>query len=117
MRNLKKLIPAVTLALAASKASAQLVYEPFDYGSTSVGTKLSNLTGSPAFSGYTNPMNGVTWAETSTSVVTSVNEAMILSGNIPTPGALVPASGNSISAPRLTKGSRLGLSGLGYKTG
>src|SRR4051812_21770113 len=53
------LLPVV---LAAADASAQMVYEPFDYGSTAVGTPLANLTGtSPTFTGYTNPSNSVAW--------------------------------------------------------
>jgi hypothetical protein len=34
------LIPAVTAAWLASDASAQMIYEPFDYGASSVGTAL-----------------------------------------------------------------------------
>jgi hypothetical protein len=40
MRKIYKLVPAVVLAVASAEASAQLVYEPFDYGSNSINKPL-----------------------------------------------------------------------------
>ena len=97
----KKIVPAVgILALAAGKVSAQLVYEPFDYGTASVGTAVGHTsTGSPdPFTGYLNPMVGQTWFATNTGIGTGTPfEVLVNSGNL-TPGyttALAPATGNS----------------------
>ena len=82
----KKLVPALgILALAATKTSAQLVYEPFDYGTASVGTNLGHTsTGTPdPFSGYINPMVGQAWFDTNTGIGTGTPfELMIKSGNL-----------------------------------
>src|SRR6185369_9772357 len=86
-------------------------YEPFDYGAGSVGTPIDNLTGTPSFSGYTNPMSGTTWFQASTSLLsaTATNLA-ITSGNLSLAGR--PAStgnsaGKSDFQPQVT--ARLGI--------
>jgi autotransporter-associated beta strand protein len=64
------LIPAVVAAVAATEASAQLVYEPFDYGNNSAGN--ANLTnsiangGNTAAFGRTNQGQGTFWTRTGT---------------------------------------------------
>jgi autotransporter-associated beta strand protein len=111
----KKLVPAVgVLALAATRVSAQLVYEPFDYGTASVGTNLGHTsTGVPdPFTGYLNPMVGQTWFDVQTGVGTGTpHELMISSGNL-VPGytsALAPATGNGVTFNVSTSASRPAL--------
>ncbi|HEX8524995.1 MAG TPA: autotransporter-associated beta strand repeat-containing protein [Tepidisphaeraceae bacterium] len=101
---MKKLVPAVgLLAIAASRVSGQLVYEPFDYGTNSIGTNLAHTSTAPAggtdpFNGYTNPMTGTQWFDTNTSAAgnTTPTEVQIVGGNL-TPtfvSGLQPATGN-----------------------
>jgi autotransporter-associated beta strand protein len=49
---------ALFSAVAAATASAQLVYEPFDYGTNNTGRPIGSLFGGP-----TNPMSGSVWFE------------------------------------------------------
>ncbi len=110
MKNMKKkYLPAIgILALAATKASAQLVYEPFDYGSNSLvagpgvpaggANQLGNTGAAPTNSGYVNPMSGTQWYSTGLAGTSTPYEISIVSGNL-TPGytnGLVPATGNSV---------------------
>jgi autotransporter-associated beta strand protein len=61
------------IALAATSARAQMVYEPFDYGSGATvdsatapfPNQYANTTGTPAFQGYQNPTNGLSWLSAS----------------------------------------------------
>jgi autotransporter-associated beta strand protein len=72
------LMPVV---FAAADASAQMVYEPFDYGSAAVGTPLGNLTGtSPTFTGYTNPSNSAVWYDANTTASGSGGSELTLAG-------------------------------------
>jgi autotransporter-associated beta strand protein len=83
--------------LAAADASAQMVYEPFDYGSTAVGTPLANLTGtSPTFTGYTNPSNSVAWYDANTTASGSGGSELTLAGGNLSP--TIPAS-QGLAAP------------------
>src|SRR3954447_23763245 len=71
-----------------SAASGQMIYEPFDYGSSSVGTNLANQTGTlPLFTGYANPMSGRVWTDANTTVGSgTITEVTIGAGNL-TPSA------------------------------
>jgi autotransporter-associated beta strand protein len=107
MKKKQLTVPVMgVLALAASKASAQLVYEPFDYGTNSVGTNLANLTGKPLYRGYRNPMNGENWFDTNTGYAANgpgpdddtENAGVgltINNGGLPAPAGLTPSVGNS----------------------
>src|SRR5436190_12581903 len=53
-------LAAGAIILAAQPVLAQLVYEPFDYGSAATATNLGNLS---ANSGYVNPSNGIPWTD------------------------------------------------------
>ena len=96
----KQLVPAIgILALAAGKVSAQLVYEPFDYGTASVNTNLGHTsTGTPdPFSGYLNPMAGAQWFDGNTGIGTGTPfELTVQSGNLGPnyTTELAPATGN-----------------------
>src|SRR6185436_2898572 len=57
MRKIHKLIPAVALALAGTKASAQVLYEPFNY---TVGNPLETTAADPN-KNYTT--SGTYWAQ------------------------------------------------------
>src|SRR5438270_9860903 len=52
-RKLHKLIPAVTLALVAADASAQMVYEPFNYNTGALGANVNPTTGGAWLPGTT----------------------------------------------------------------
>jgi autotransporter-associated beta strand protein len=78
--------------LAASPVAAQLVYEPFDYGSAATGTKLANLTDSPTFSGYQNPSNGINWFEMQ-NATGSPTEITLNTPSLSVPVGLAPATG------------------------
>jgi autotransporter-associated beta strand protein len=111
MRKLCKLLPAVALAVASAEASAQLVYEPFDYGTASVGTNLGNV-GPTTFFGYINPMSGNPYAIVSTNAPATgpfTNEATIASGNLNVPTGFVPASGNSLTYSGSLRSPRIGI--------
>ena len=119
MRKVLKLVPAAAIVLAASKVSAQLVYEPFDYGSASIGTDMSNLTGAngtPAFFGYLNPMSGQYWADTGTTG--SAAEHVIKSGSLASIPGLQASTGNSDGTDLLTtaRTARLGIGPSGFTT-
>src|SRR5437868_8152165 len=89
---------AGTVALACCTAtSAQLVYEPFDYGSASAGTNLAHTSSPPAdpFTGYVNPMVGLPWVDTNTAATGTPTEVITSSGSIPTPVTAAPSLGNS----------------------
>src|SRR5205085_1025587 len=77
------------------QVSAQLVYEPFDYGSAAVGTNLANLTGGPSFSGYTNPVNGVKWVDMQNTTAGPTEIQISGTGNLAMPTGLEAANGNS----------------------
>src|SRR5437773_1497773 len=87
MKKSSAAIAAILSAAAASSVKAQLVYEPFDYGSAAVGTKYADLTGTPTFTGYTNPSSGTPWYSLSTGTT----------GALGTPESVV--NGTSLSAP------------------
>jgi autotransporter-associated beta strand protein len=105
---MKKYLPAIgILALAATKASAQLVYEPFDYGTNSLvagpgvpaggANQLGNTSGNPTYSGYINPMSGSQWYSTGLAGTSTPYEISLISGNL-TPSytnGLAPSTGNS----------------------
>jgi autotransporter-associated beta strand protein len=78
----------VAACAASLSAPAQMIYEPFDYGTSSVGTNLANQTGTlPLFTGYTNPMSGRVWTDANTTVGTgTISEVTIGAGNL-TPSA------------------------------
>ncbi len=103
MKKRHLIVPAAgVLAFAASQASAQIIYEPFDYGSASIGTNVANLTGSPAYKGYINPMNGLYWYDTNTATTGGTPyEVSLISGsmsNSVTP-YLQPSMGGMADAP------------------
>jgi autotransporter-associated beta strand protein len=76
LRTAALLLPVVC---AAQKTCAQMIYDPFDYGSAAAGTNLANLTGtSPSFTGYTNPMNGIPWWDANTTVSGTGGNELIL---------------------------------------
>src|SRR3954471_24058760 len=81
------LLPVV---FAAQQACAQMVYDPFEYGSASAGTNLANLGGtSPSFQGYVNPMNGIPWWDANTTVSGTTGNELILANpanNLSYPG-------------------------------
>src|SRR5689334_9768395 len=84
------------LGLAASSASAQLVYEPFDYGSgalTGTAANFANTTGSTAFQGYTVPSSGMPWFSTGTTAAAATDDLKVLAGNLQVAG-LATATGN-----------------------
>src|SRR5207244_8352562 len=106
-RDMRKFVPAIgaagVLALAVSRVSAQLVYEPFDYGSASVGTNLSNTSGTPNFSGYFNPMVGPNWFHAHTGVGTAgttATEISIISGGLTPSTLLQSATGNMVQSTK-----------------
>src|SRR6266545_7883521 len=111
---MKKFLPAVgVLALAAAPVAAQLVYEPFDYGTASIGTNLAHTsTGTPdPFSGYINPMSGTQWFDGNTGIGTGTPyELSIVSGNLaPTLTSGLPSSaGNSVQYQVASTASRSG---------
>src|SRR3954463_4932720 len=106
MRKIHKLVPAIALALAASKANAQVLYEPFDYLSTAAsGTTVDTTAGAPEnelvspneYKHYST--QGTYWARRQTGTGT-FNSPSILAGNTnPTMlgTTILPASrGNSV---------------------
>jgi autotransporter-associated beta strand protein len=111
MRKLHKLIPAATLAIASSRAAAQMIYEPFDYGSASVGVRLSDSATNPTFSGLINPMTGYSWFAAATGF--SANDPVIGAGNLTSPANSPSSSGNSLSLAGNERGSRLTLNNAG----
>jgi fibronectin-binding autotransporter adhesin len=135
----KKLIPAAGLLFTAtSVVSAQLVYDPFFYGSNALSTSnnanglpfnnLANQTGSvatPNFSGYTNPLNGQLWYDSDTNI-SATNEGKLLSGSLsPTIANGMPTSigdsawyGTSTRSPHLAITGQTGInSGTIYYSG
>src|SRR5688572_24490275 len=58
MRKIHKLLPAVALALAASEASAQVLYEPFNYA---VGTSPLEANAADLNKNYTT--SGTFWSQ------------------------------------------------------
>src|SRR5439155_12321072 len=54
------ILAAAAAATTTSAVRAQLVYEPFDYGSAANATTYTNQ-GGPLFQGFTNPSNGLSW--------------------------------------------------------
>jgi autotransporter-associated beta strand protein len=131
---MKKYVPAIgILALAATRASAQLVYEPFDYGTNSLvagpgapaggANQLGNTTGSPTYSGYINPMSGTQWYSNAGSGAgtNTPYEISLVSGNL-TPGytnGLQPATGNKVEfqvASIQTRVDRIGIAPGAFTT-
>ena len=111
---------AGAILLAVQPVSAQLVYEPFSYGSAAVGTNLANLTGSPTFAGYVNPMSGTTWFDTNTS--TAVAEEVTLAGSsLAMPSGFYPAVGGSgqinNASPPSGHTARLAIAPFGFTSG
>ncbi len=97
----KRVVSAAVLALAAGKASAQAVYEPFDYGAAG-GTNLATSN----TAGYVNPMNGLAWfnatATGQTTPVTLTNSSLDISGLAASAGGSIAITANSASvAPRI----------------
>src|SRR5688572_3929647 len=96
VRKLHKLIPAVALAVASAEASAQLVYEPFDYSTTNAAghadlTQSIGAGGNNAAFGRTNQGQGIFWARTG---IFSTVDHTIETGSL-TPNADLPdATGN-----------------------
>jgi autotransporter-associated beta strand protein len=114
MRKIYKLVPAVVLAVASAEASAQLVYEPFDYGSNSINKPLDNPGDSTNNGGYTNPQNGYKWFQTGTN--TAFGQNQVVSGNVSSPPGGVAATGNQVLSGK-NKGSRLQVAGLAFNSG
>ncbi len=91
----KKLLPAIgVLFAAAAQASAQLVYEPFDYISASL-------------DGQTNPGNGLSWSKMSADPDNDDN-ILINNSNLGWPG-IAPASGRSVTFAGAGASERLSL--------
>src|SRR5437868_5305424 len=82
-------IAASALFLAARPVAAQLVYEPFDFGSAANGTNLANLSGN---SGYTNPSSGIPWTDMSTA---QTGEITLGNTNLGGAAGQAPAVGGS----------------------
>src|SRR5437868_4131390 len=98
--NMKKMIVPAAAAIvfaAASAASAQLMYDPFNYGSNSTGSAFSNPTGTPANGGQVNPRNGQTWFDQSTNA--TANESQLLSGSLTAPTGFPASTGDSVEYP------------------
>jgi autotransporter-associated beta strand protein len=111
-KKLYKLMPAVTLALAAADASAQVLYEPFDYGVTTA-TNLSFSTSPTRFS-----TQGTYWATRGTASADNLRpESEASSSPLPSymggTNPTIPASFGSNARERTTGNDEYATLGLG----
>src|SRR5688500_8386050 len=98
MRKIHKLIPAVALALTAADATAQVLYEPFNYA---VGTTPLETTADAVNKNYTT--SGTYWAQRGTtggafsvaSGLSSPNSAGVLPATMGGAGQYTNASGRT----------------------
>ena len=87
-------IAASALFLAARPVAAQLIYEPFDYGTAANSTNLANTTGTPTFGGYFNPASNQRWFDMSTNGTGS--EITLQNTNLAAPAGQAPATGGKV---------------------
>src|SRR5437870_480242 len=117
LKTLSKLIPAIGLTLAAAEARAQLVYEPFAYGTSNNGQELGKQGANFSTGGFTNPQNGFNWFDTANTFSGTVT---LGSGDVVGPlGGVAPYGNGSVSSPgsAIIRAPRLQVAGLGLKTG
>jgi hypothetical protein len=90
----RKLLPAIALLVAASKASAQLVYEPFDYAGSSLDSQI-------------NPGNGLPWSKMSFDPDND-DEIAVTNSNLASSGLSFP-TGKSVTFGGTGASERLSL--------
>src|SRR5438034_952150 len=99
MKKIHKLLPAVAMALAGAKVSAQVIYEPFSYTPTATtnsgGTAIDALASAPeteqaAPNDYKHySINGTYWARRQNASTATFNSPSVLTGSL-TPSAIGP---------------------------
>jgi fibronectin-binding autotransporter adhesin len=112
-KRISAIAGAAALALGASSASAQILYEPFDYGSSAIGTNYANTTGSTAFQGYLNPTTNLPWAS---ALSAASGDPRVIAGSQPQIGGLAAFVGDRGGTDALigSKQPRVGIVSGGF---
>jgi autotransporter-associated beta strand protein len=107
-------------ALAGTSAHAQMIYEPFDYGTnaeTGTAANFSNTTGATAFSGYTNPNNGLPWISADTNAGT--DDKIFAGGSLPQITGLAANLGDRVGSDThsTARSPRIGIAPAAFTSG
>ena len=111
------------IALTTPRLSAQVLYDPFDYGSSAVGTDLSTDGTSYTVLGYLNPMSGNNWHTTNGNAagITGSNVYAVVRPDNLTYSGFAASTGNSDGTSvtqngPIVRGPRLQISASPYNT-